>query len=979
MTDPKNNPNQPPPPPLAPEDIVRFLGADAMRAGPFGLLDIAPDELPDHAIDEALQRRLARIDQHPHRDAPQALQLRAALTDLARQLKDPDRQAHFRAAYAGPTHAPQPRRRIPARQPSDPTPSRTSRLDANLERDAMRLIGRFGGWNNESRRAVTMMAAKRGLTPEHVVDTLRHIATKANPDARPASAADPFQQPTTDATPDPSPAVQQLHEEARNRQRLGAGVVVAMLLLAIIGNAMLVTTLLDLRSRHRAANNSNDLAGITSQAVPESADAAPIDRNSTITEPPPTTNTPADEPAAPPEPSLLGTGREIVAGLTRATVAITDAPDTALDAFDLATRSLAQHWPDLAEGERRAANHQVIEYLYTSLRWQDHSEATLEIIASGAISLAGRGADAPPLSAEEVAPAAWSVGMLSRLRSEREIPARDAGIIGRHLAAAIGTLRVSNRPTFDDGARAALIRIPERILDGDPTQERRAQGADAIVRWRACAGALFEADRLGRERLLLDVLERVMRGPRDPSDDQRVLETVRTITDSMDWRSGGPARPSLLDWFRNTSISNDDLAELTAALAQRSSADAIDGTLVLSRSAPRDARLKLRAEYARVWGLEEAAANNDTARAWAETATALISQTAPATGTPSADNADRLLRFALLNEAARRIWRGDTDNIDEPLRAAEADLLLADALPITIRRLTDSTAGTDGQWALRYRAARLNTPVRLELLNELDRGNAAIGPIDAEVLVEEALFGSPSDRIRPRAQEIAVDYAGDPALVNGLLEALPRRRTRPARIAEFVEDIALTSLGDPKDPLWPLRARTALVERLLQLLAGSEGASARTDRMVTLLAASYDRRAGTGTGELPDLGDTGVLAAQSLRSAASSIAEALRTDARAIVPVDNPPVSLAEIDRRRQARFELAVGPPQRFATEQVAIAELTALVIAGEHRARAEQARTILDELAGSRRSAASIFEQLAHTERTILRLWLLRFGETP
>jgi hypothetical protein len=83
------------------------------------------------------------------------------------------------------------------------------------------------------------------------------------------------------------------------------------------------------------------------------------------------------------------------------------------------------------------------------------------------------------------------------------------------------------------------------------------------------------------------------------------------------------------------------------------------------------------------------------------------------------------------------------------------------------------------------------------------------------------------------------------------------------------------------------------------------------------------------------------------------------------------------IDRRRSGRLSLASGPVQRFAAEQSSIAEVMGYVVASERPSRAPDINAALDRLASERRLASSVFEQIEATERAMLALWMIRFGE--
>jgi hypothetical protein len=67
----------------------------------------------------------------------------------------------------------------------------------------------------------------------------------------------------------------------------------------------------------------------------------------------------------------------------------------------------------------------------------------------------------------------------------------------------------------------------------------------------------------------------------------------------------------------------------------------------------------------------------------------------------------------------------------------------------------------------------------------------------------------------------------------------------------------------------------------------------------------------------------------------------------------------------------------QAFAAEQVAIAEMMAVVVAAEQPARVEPCRVILAELTEKRREARHVLHQVNAAERAIVQLWLARLPE--
>ena len=74
-----------------------------------------------------------------------------------------------------------------------------------------------------------------------------------------------------------------------------------------------------------------------------------------------------------------------------------------------------------------------------------------------------------------------------------------------------------------------------------------------------------------------------------------------------------------------------------------------------------------------------------------------------------------------------------------------------------------------------------------------------------------------------------------------MLEQLPSAR-RDAETDDFIQRVSLAPLPSVRSPDWPVAARRALVERLLELTA-ARGEYAWVDALSRQLAASYENRA----------------------------------------------------------------------------------------------------------------------------------------
>lgn len=660
----------------------------------------------------------------------------------------------------------------------------------------------------------------------------------------------------------------------------------------------------------------------------------------------------------------------VVGALRACSADLRTKPEVAIASFNEAVAWLAASWPRLDLGQRRAANDAIVEFVYAAAKRPDGAGGIIGTIASGAGPLARK---AGPLGAGEVLPGAWAAGMLSRLDRERDLPARTATQIDRALIAALGEDRPRPDSGFEAGAAAALVHMPLRLIspETDP--------GPSLRNWSAAVVAL-NPDLLVQERMVTDALEQLLVAGPEPDADQGAFTAVQTLALSMKWRRNGPARARLLEWFRDTRVSAADLHVLTSALANASGAEGVLPTMVLTANPGRDERDQLRTAYAAAWSIANGPDSDAGLSSWAEAAARLLDRTLARSGSDD-ENLAAAVEMARLNQAARIRWSGDALAAAMIVRSAE-DLLnsmQATARPMPTGAITILGGGLrsgESQWAVSYLSAGQNIPVRLERLAELDRNGSALGPVDAAVLIEAACFAQGGDgRVRAAAQKVAGKHAREPVIVYSMLEVLPRA-PRIESVSHLIAGIAVRDLPGVGDPAWMLHARRALVERLIEQLAGT-GQTASIDQLSELLLLADSPRdsdvappSGTPTGSAdapPELTTIGI----------ESLWKLLRAEAEPLIPNRAAPVPLTLIESRRTGRRALAAGPIQAWAAEQVSLAELLAFVVTGEQPASAPRAAAIIDDMMRERRGSQRVFEQIKVTERAMLRLWLLRYGK--
>ena len=153
--------------------VVRFLGQDAGRGGPFALLGLPHTISSDAVINRAVQQRLRQIDCHPHRGTPDASEVRLAIHSAASQLRDPSLREHLM-------------RRWPEGTPIDmpkawATRKATQKLTPSLMRRARMIVGSSGGWNSTARRRLAHLARMNRLGALEIIKALGRGMTVVGP------------------------------------------------------------------------------------------------------------------------------------------------------------------------------------------------------------------------------------------------------------------------------------------------------------------------------------------------------------------------------------------------------------------------------------------------------------------------------------------------------------------------------------------------------------------------------------------------------------------------------------------------------------------------------------------------------------------------------------------------------------------------------------------------------------------------------
>jgi hypothetical protein len=914
--------------------VEEFLGVRA-DAGPAAMLGL--DAPADEAgVLAALRARLAHVSEHPRAMSPEADEVRLLLHAAAARLLDP----HLREEY------------LPAGAGTPP---------ASAEASVLLTMGMHGGWNRESLRRLTLLAESQGIPRDQLVNLIRQLTTRGE-------SPTPTPTPTPRSRPvDPAPRVADAAAafDSPLPEQIDPGVRTAKVIALFAGGGLLAVGVLAVVLVIALGDKS--APSVPGGAPKSGTSAAPA--ASGTDEPRQLFPAPAAQ-APPPKPDKhatptdrVGDFGDILREIT-ACVAVADVePEAALERFAAASAAAGSRWPETAPDAQLAAINGQIDFLYRVAPRSELARRALDAIAAGA-------GPASPVTAERVAPAVWNAGVLARLTRERDLPSGVREDIRRRLDDAFKGGGAPGEASFRSGAAAALLALPDRILTPPPQPEddapKRITGAWQA--WLRAVEALSGEDADVPRRLKLHTLERLLVVGPEPTQSQPVYDAVVLLTTSLGWRKGDDERRALLRWFDSPAVSVADLHTVTSALATRSGAQGVDYSMALSLSAGESQRAELRARYAAVWGLDAEQSREALISRWAESARAVLD--APADDASPAMALARALRVARLNEAATRLWTGDLDGVPDSLSAADRPPS-APAPPVAAPSHRPAFGGTDSaagvSWAVRYLAVGQHIGIRREILANV---TAAPNSMEAEVLVDEACRGSPF-QVRAAARALVLKYASEATVINAMLEMSPLLPAT-AENADLVRTVAGATIPSHRSPAFRVAVRRALVERLLQALAG-EGEQAFADQLSDELARSYAARAAPARSMADTTADR---APPPLEASARAARAKLLAEARGVIAGGKEPWTLAALEQRRAARERVAVGRVKQFAAEQVNACELLAYLATAESAGRAPECVDILLDLETRRRNATHVFAQMEAAERAQARLWLLRFG---
>ncbi|MCE7967622.1 MAG: hypothetical protein DYG94_02625 [Leptolyngbya sp. PLA3] len=884
--------------------IARFLGPDAARGGPYALLGLSSGALTEVEILAARDRQMLRVDQHAESLTPAGDEVRLALHAAAAQLLNPAVREHLRARGLA---------------------EQRRALILGLEHDVVLTLGMYGGWTRRSLPRLVALAHARGLRANDVAEAVRGIAQRR---ARPRPNAD---KPVTRRVV-AQPATAQV--VARHRRAWLIIGVVALCSILVAGAAI------------RGALHSGARRGGEVAMLPGPRDQRPTP----IVLPPQNDDDEPVEPGVevPPEAAPA----DVLPSLERALSLAGSDPPAAERLGVEGVRGLSRHWLAFDAAQRARTQDVVLELMYRLGGSSMNTRPMFEAVGAGAELLRS---DQATLNSDDVARAAWSVGMLTRLRRESDLSAQSQMLIDRWLGSALQGARPA-QASFAEGAIAALQVMAPVLAGRDP-------GDPAAWRaWARGVEVLTETDAARRALLLAQGGEHVLASRLGPQRAAGAFESIAAVIQAMPWEVS-QSRQWLVRQFDNREVSTPALSAATQALVAHGGAENIDPTMVLPANASELDRRALRDRFVDAWGLSEPGSDTEVLDLLDRALTELDAGLAPTS------TGEQLLRsavgYARLNAAASARWQGDG--------AAAIQMLEHFRVPDSALSRpaggADLVSGSDANWAERYLQQGANINRRLELLDELrGSGGSRLGPVDAEVLVAEALRGS-GRGVRERARTAVEQYGSSPAVVNALLEEA--WRIPPiASMSDLISNVTLSPLPDRNSPAWRAAVRRALVERMLELLS-AEGETAAIDLLGTLLDDAYMERTAVNRA----MSSTGDGSSQPCERSALQL-RARWTQLAERMPASRLPITLSEVERRRSGRIALARGLVQQFVVEQVALAETMGIVVAAERPGLASSVQGVLDQLDADIQRSTHVFEQVARIERAMVQLWELRLG---
>jgi hypothetical protein len=895
-----------------------FIGV-RLGTDPFTLLGLPHAPAEESVVLAALGARMADIADHRRSQTPEANEMRLALHAAAAQLLDPQLQELLLHSQSTSTSAPQPAEETRPAQERNQSKKQfdSSPNEDHIRHDLLLVVAANGGWNSSAMRRVALLAHARGIPSSELPSIVSSVLTT---DVTPQNLS---------AEPDiPSPGRTgsiAANDAVINKRATRTGSLVTTSIFAFLT----LVSLLIVWSR---------LTGTPSPLVVSIDTPEKSEQNLVAPQ-----TTKQDVPV---ESRAAMTANTAARRLTAIASSRIPLNQEQLDQLDTILSALAAKWINLDNDVLVSIHNAVLDIVYSSSSDSDSVLAFIDLLS--------RDSKLQPLTEEEIIRSTWAIGTLARLSLERNLPTEvDAAIIG-HLVALPSDSALGTAKGFEDGVLASL----------DFFSEQMAEQHVPASAWAGWLDVLASVSSDNNELVLntkLSAIETLAVKGAEPTQSQSAFNALDLLCSGIVLEPSSPASRKLIDWLGDDRISSADLSVITRVLISKSRTNGIDETLVLPSSADSARRMAIRTELEHLLLGIDAGSTEAIAQWMSVSNTEFLKET----GESTTDLLLSATTSSRLASAARATFWGDYQSSQHALANITEDLDRIVAANTSAPQHLGGEGSLD--WALRYLSARQNIPIRQALLSELTRGNHLLGSVAAEALVKDAFFGSPVT-VRAQAREVVRIHAQSPAVVNAVLEYLPRIPHIDSS-SEVIETLVYGDLPAASDPNWNSQARQLLVEALLNLIS-SQGDGGIVDNLVAKLAISYQLR-------LSSPGTTSSLSpAINLLESSELLYEQWTSSARAQTSDLKTITRLDEIEMKRTGRTNLADGVIMGFAANQVSTVEVMAIVIQAEHRDLSDNIEEIITSMSERRRSSTSIIEQIYIVENTAVELWRIRLS---
>ncbi|MBL0869015.1 MAG: hypothetical protein IBJ18_00375 [Phycisphaerales bacterium] len=835
-------------------------------------------------------------------------------------------------------------------------------------REARMVLLQGGGLNPATMTQITALAGSRGIDAQAVPMLVQlALGVSVGETVVPATAGPVqggSQVPAQDA-PELSPDERRIVQTDPTMRVLawliGGGVVVVLFLGSLIWLLANVTT----GSGSGAAGSGGGAPAQTAGAAASGSGATSADGSGGGGQSAPARALP-ELTLTPPSPDQPVDGADLIKRLTAAAARMNDKPGEAIKAFRLALgggSGVIASWDKLNASQRVAIGEAIVDVVYRA----SGDAKRLEEVLGAFMPAASISKDAAPLDADQVRPVGFASGVLWRLSRERELPPEALKAVGAKLGALWGGSRPAGAPGFATGAASALSMMPMRIIaPGFEPKPQTMAVRSAVLNWVQVVRNVFSEEPGKAEGFIAEVLDTLMRQAPEPEDHRPSFDAITLIAASMKWENGDQARSRLVVWLADPAVSNAKLNLVTGTLVQTIKLDGLDTTLVLSTNATPDQRAGVREGYVTAWNLSQSVGAGTNVQAWTDASTIAL-------GSPNGDTGDDLA-FAVLaaqfNQAAVFRTVGKTDLASLTLQSLQTPTpikLGATGNPEVVALIARD--GSEDSWASRFLTGDRSLPVRLTRIKEIEDRAGGITQLDADVLAETAFSGSPPE-LSNAALKALTKLGSSPLITHAMLKAFTKASRREA-IGRAVEQVTFRTIPPVYSDRWSFTIRKALVERLLEQIAGVTWASREDDAAVRLAEAYASMAQGQGVAA-----PASEQASDLLLLSSQQYVAALRAHAGTLMASQRLGLSLDQIERRGESRRLVAFGPIQRFAAEQTIVMELLAFIVAAERPELADKAAEEIRSVTLARQNARDVFQQVRLVEQSMVRLWLMRFG---